>query len=114
MNCPRGPRVGKYRVDVESFERTGVRALEEAIDREGCIVIDEIGKMELCSKGFPQIVMQVFDSDHPVLATIPLFKNPFLNQLRARDDVALIELTATNRDELPDRLIGTLMRDVGS
>ena len=36
-----GPRVGKYGVDIDSFEEIGVAALVEAMGREGCVVIDE-------------------------------------------------------------------------
>lgn len=103
-----GPRVGKYRVDVAAFESIGVKALSEALHRRGTVIIDEIGKMELCSEAFQQAVTEVMDSDHPVLATIPIHRHPFLVKLRRRGDVTLIELTTANRDELPLRLLELL------
>ena len=93
-----GPRVGKYRVDVAAFERLGVKALSEALRRRGTVIIDEIGKMELCSEAFQQAVTEVMGSDHPILATIPTHRHPFLEKLRRRGDVTLIELTTANRD----------------
>jgi nucleoside-triphosphatase len=103
-----GPRVGKYGVDVPSFERIGVAALEAARRRAGCIVIDEIGKMELFSQRFREVATDILDSARTVLATLPVHKHPFLNQLRHRADIDLIEVTPSNRDDLPRRLLETL------
>jgi len=104
------PRVGRYGVDIASFERIGVAALREALRREGCIIIDEIGKMELFSEAFREVVTEVFDSDRPVLGTIPLHRRPFLDRLRGRDDMTLIEITPSNRSALPERLIEMLSK----
>ena len=102
------PRVGRYGVDIASFERIGVTALREGLLRDGCIIIDEIGKMELFSDAFREAVTEVFDSAHPVLASIPLHSRPFLDRLRERPDVTLIEITPSNRSALPERLAGML------
>ena len=103
-----GPRVGKYRVDVASFERIGVQALREGMGREGCIIIDEIGKMEMCSHSFTELVAEIMEGDRPVVATIPAFRHPFLDRLRERGEVELIEVTASNREGLADRLVDLL------
>ena len=103
-----GPRVGKYGVDLAAFDRVGVTALHEALRREGCIVIDEIGKMELCSQAFREVVTEVLDSDHPVLGTVAVSGHPFLSALRRRSDLTFVEVTPANRDELPQRLLELL------
>ncbi|MHC4717543.1 MAG: NTPase [Planctomycetota bacterium] len=108
VDRPGRPRVGRYGVDVAAFDRVGVAALRAALGREGCVVIDEIGKMELCSAAFREAVAAVMDSDRPVLATIPVFRNPFLDALRGRDDVTVVELTLSNRDALPARVSALL------
>ncbi len=108
VGCKGPARVGKYGVDVSSFERIGVAAMERSMDRDGCVVIDEIGKMELFSNKFRAVVEEIMDSRDSVLATIPVYRNPFLNTLRQRSDVKLIEVTVSNRDALPDRLIEML------
>ncbi|MCJ7543814.1 MAG: NTPase [Phycisphaerae bacterium] len=102
------PRVGKYGVDVTSFDRIGVAALWEAIHRRGCILIDEIGKMELCSKSFQDAVTAAMNAELPLLATVPAYAHPFLDTLRTRQDVTVIEVMAANRDELPARLVELL------
>src|SRR5215472_2695325 len=45
-------RVGKYTVDVSTFERLALPAWQDAILHRQMAVIDEIGKMELTSKLF--------------------------------------------------------------
>ena len=102
------PRVGKYGVDVASFDRIGVNALRESMGRQGCIIIDEIGKMELCSRAFEDAVTAAMDSDHPLLGTIPAYPLVFLEGLRRRGDVTVIEVTASNRDGLAPRLVELL------
>lgn len=101
---PRGPRVSKYRVDVTAFERVGVAAVREALAREGWIVIDEVGKMELCSEAFPAVVTEALDARQPVLATVAAHRHPFLDAIRRRDDVQVIEVTPENREGLPEQL----------
>lgn len=104
-----GPRVGRYRVDLASFESVGVGALRQAMAREGCVVIDEIGKMEAFSQGFRAAVTELFDSGRAFLASIAVHDHPFLNGLRERPGVTLIEALRENRDALPARLVEMLI-----
>lgn len=97
-------RVGPYGVNIEDIEGIGVRALEEALENSGCIVIDEIGSMELFSEAFQQCVLRCLDAPTPVLGTIQKKKTPFLNSIRSRQDVNLIEVTAANRDDVPSTI----------
>ncbi len=108
VDRPGRPRVGKYGVDVDAFDRVGVAALRKALARPGLIVIDEIGKMELCSKAFREVVTEVMDSERCVLATIPVYRLSFVDALRRRPEVSTLKLTAANRDELPERLLALL------
>lgn len=100
-------RVGRYGVDLESFERVALPAL--AIPEADLIVIDEIGKMECFSHAFQQAVQQALDGPLPVLGTIGRGGTPFMRSVRGRGDVQLIEVTRANRRELPGRLAQTLI-----
>ena len=98
-------RVGKYGVNVEEFESVGVKALEDALVREGVVIIDEIGKMELFSDLFRQMLVRVFESPHPVIATIRKKKNPFVATLKNRPDTIVFEVTTHNRDALTGEIV---------
>ncbi len=101
-------RVGKYGVDVEAFERVGVAALQMALLRKGCVVLDEIGKMELCCRRFREVVKEALAAQNPVLASVPMFRHPFLDALRSRPGATLIHVTHANREKLPATLAGRL------
>lgn len=107
-----GPRVGKYGVDLATFERIGVAGLEQAIEQADVILVDEIGKMELFSQRFRQAIVVALDSDKPVLATVMARPDPFVDALKARADVRLLEVTPLNRDRLADELAAALMSHI--
>jgi nucleoside-triphosphatase len=63
-------RVGKYGVDIASFEKSVVTVLDiEQKDAE-LFIIDEIGRMECLSEKFVRAIPQLFASDRSVLATV--------------------------------------------
>jgi nucleoside-triphosphatase len=95
-----GPRVSKYRVDVESFEKVALPALERALKECEVIVIDEIGAMELFSLKFKQKVHEVLTSDKVVLAT--LHRN-YVTAYQRYGEV--IEVTSQNRNKLPQQVL---------
>jgi len=109
-----GPRVGKYRVDVPGFERIGVAGLERALHKSSVILIDEIGKMELFSERFKEIVNQCLDSEKLVLATVMARSHPLVDGLKRRSDVELLEVTMGNREQLASTLIKKVMSQCAS
>ncbi len=101
-------RVGKYRVDLEVLEKVGVQALEQALERGQVVVIDEIGKMELHSRRFRQVVLRVMESDCPVIATVTRRDTAFTRRLKEHPGAVLLEVTRENRDELPEEVLEML------
>ena len=74
-------RVGKYGVDVDSFEKLAIPDLEAGLDQQSLIIIDEIGKMELFSKRFKDLLIQILESEQSFLATIMYKPHPFCDRL---------------------------------
>lgn len=100
-------RVGKYGVDLNVLERIGVPAIEKAINDEeiDVIIIDEIGKMEMLSEKFCEVVTDALDSDKPILVTLhKKSRTPLLQDIRRRDDIRILEVTAVNRNLLPYKI----------
>lgn len=105
----KGPRVGRYGVNVESFERIGVRALEAGLADPGVLlVVDELGKMEFHSERFLKLLPRVFAAPNPLLGAILERRHPVADRYRGAEGVAVIEVTAGNRGELPGELVGRL------
>jgi len=98
-------RVGKYGVRPDNLKDT-IHELLWTINNEksACILIDEIGKMELFAPGFEEMILAAFNSDLPVIATIQAKPHPFCDSFKKRPDVKLIKVSTQNRDTLPERL----------
>lgn len=94
-----GPRLGKYRVDVESFERVALNALDFAVKECDFCCIDELGKMEFFSKKFKEKIYEILNSDKKVIAC--LHRN-FVGEFRKYGKV--IEVITENRDKLPEEI----------
>jgi nucleoside-triphosphatase len=98
VGLPSHVRVGRYGVDVEALERVGLEAVRRALEAGRVVVIDEIGKMEMASPAFCELVVRALDSPSPVLATIHAHPHPFTDAIKRRPDIRLFELTPANRD----------------
>ena len=103
VSLPGPPRVSKYGVDLNAFERVALPALA-ASARADVFVIDELGKMELASRRFCESVSRLFDGDVPVVATVHLFSHPFTDALKDRAEVERFRVTPKTRDTLPTQL----------
>jgi nucleoside-triphosphatase len=103
------PRVGRYGVDLEEFERLALPALESPAD---VVLIDELGKMELASERFREAVLALFDSDVPIAATVHTFRHPFTDALKRRRGASTIRLSAANRDRLPSEVAERLLAGI--
>jgi nucleoside-triphosphatase len=101
------PRVGRYGVDLDAFERLALPALRGAKDA-AVLVIDELGKMELASESFRDAVSTVFDGALPTVATVQAARHPFTDALKADSAVDTLGVTRANRDALPQQLAARL------
>jgi nucleoside-triphosphatase len=102
-----GPRVGRYGVDLEAFERIALPTLDD-VPAGSVLVIDELGKMELASERFRAAVGFLFDADIPIVATVHAHRHPFTDALKGRDDVEVRRVTRANRDALPEQILAIL------
>ncbi len=97
-------RVSRYRVDIDSLDRVGVSALNQAVKEQRLVVIDEIGKMELFSTNFRKAVMQIINSGNKVLGTIMSSPNPEADAIKHQPQVKLITVTRTNHHRVLEEL----------
>lgn len=91
--------VGKYGVNIEDIDRIAVPSIIPKAPNE-IVVIDEIGKMECFSPLFRKTISEVLDSNHPVIGSIALRGNRFIEGIKRRSDIHIVHLTERNRDIL--------------
>jgi len=92
-------RVGKYGVSLLDIDGIAVPSMMPSISDE-LVVIDEIGKMECFSKLFKKTLEGVLDSNRPVIGSIAMKGDRFIQKIKERSDVLLVTVTPQNRDEL--------------
>jgi nucleoside-triphosphatase len=106
VNQPNGPRIGKYKVNIDDLEKIGATAIINATRTADAIVIDEIGPMELNSLAFRQAVTEAINSKKPVVATIHYkATDPLVRQIKTQENAGTFEVTLENRDNLHNIII---------
>lgn len=91
--------IRRYGVSIENIEKIAIPSIIP-IDTN-IIILDEIGKMECFSKKFIDATIQALDSDNIVIGTITFGGTDFIQEVKKRSDIEIIEVTLENRDELP-------------
>jgi len=101
-------RVGRYGVDIDTFEAIGVESIRKAISTNELIIIDEIGRMELFSRKFREVVLEALKTRR-VIATIKKGKGGFIDEIKSRKDVRVLEVNLENRKTLSSELAKTVI-----
>ncbi len=99
-----GVRVGPYTVNVSVLEDVAVPVIRRAMQHALILFLDELGRMELCSPVFAQVVQEAFDRGPSIVATGSVAPLPLLNALKRRKDVELIPLSPANREAVEEEL----------
>ena len=94
-------KVGKYGVCIDDLENIAVPSMTPD-SRDTLVVIDEIGKMECFSSLFKKRLLEILDTHPLVLATIAKKGDSFMEKIKRREDLRLVEVTPNNRDSLVD------------
>jgi nucleoside-triphosphatase len=95
----RGPRVGRYTVDVAALE-TVCDVLDPGADVDA-VVIDEIGRMECLSSAFVAAARRALSGPVPVLGTVAVAGGGFIAEAKRMPGVEVVALSRENRERLP-------------
>ncbi len=103
---PGSPRVSKYAVDLPSFENTAVDALKQALRQpDVLLVIDEVGKMELLSEEFCQLLAGIMKHNRELLATAPQrSSDPLVQKLKHDPRTRLWQVKRSCFDRVEEEL----------
>jgi nucleoside-triphosphatase len=101
VNLSGAHRVGRYRVDVATFEELVLPELARPCD---VTLVDEIGKMECFSARFIDALRGVLNRATPVVSTIAISGGGFIAEVKRRPDAEVLQVKHRNREELPQQL----------
>jgi nucleoside-triphosphatase len=105
VNQEKGPRLGKYRVNLKDLDAIGSAALIEALHDCDVVAVDEIGPMELFSESFREAVRRVLESRKLVIAIVHWkAQDRLINDARNMADAETITVTTENRESLSQTL----------
>jgi nucleoside-triphosphatase THEP1 len=107
------PTVGRYSIDVEGFEALVLPNLDPGTNPADLYVIDEIGRMELLSRKFRDKIIDLLAQPTNLLATIARRGIGFVEQIKGRNDIELIEVTRKNRDPLREEIQRRIRAELG-
>ena len=96
---------GSYEINHDAFDIFAPSLIDTDCDY---VIIDELGKFEKKSENLKYAVNNAFDSPCHVVASIRLDAAGWMQELKARDDVLLINLNEENRDSLPEYVVRKL------
>ena len=100
-------RVGKYGVNLKDIDSIAVPSMIP-IKKDEIVVIDEIGKMECFSLKFREALTAVLDSLNWVIGSIAQKGDAFIQGIKERADVTVINVTPKNRDILIHELLSLI------
>lgn len=98
--------LGSYSVFIKEFEEMLDDFQKEEKSEEDLIIIDEIGKMELFSHKFQNLIKELFSSSFPIIATIGLnLKHDLKEELLKNPDMTLLRLNRNNQEKVFEKII---------
>jgi nucleoside-triphosphatase len=98
-------KVSKYGVNIDGINKIIDKFLE-TFESSDFAIVDEIGKMELLSEKFREIIEMILNSNKKVIASITLAKDPFIERIKRRKDVEIFYLERKNFDQIFNEILG--------
>jgi nucleoside-triphosphatase len=96
---------------VSLYGDTDIKGFEQLIEdifsrgkKTGLYIIDEIGKMECKSKKFSKLIIELLNSDKPVIASVAEKGTGIINDIKKLDNITLYKITPHNRDQTLKKL----------
>lgn len=106
VNQKHGPRIGKYRVNLEDLDNVGAEAIANAVENADVVAIDEIGPMELHSERFKEAVKKAVESRKLVIGTVHWKeRDRLIQKINAREDAETYMVTYENRGNLHEIIV---------
>jgi len=106
-----GYRVGKYFVKIESIDEIVIR-LKNMQPEPKLYLIDEIGKMESFSPTFRNWVEDLIKCKTPIIASIAIRGNQWIESVKKIAGFQTMELTPKNRDGVAKELQNEISKSI--
>lgn len=113
VNWGKGPRLGKYCINLDDIQRIAVGAIKHAIGEADVIVVDELGPMELHSSPFILAIEMALATPTPIIGTIhKRASHHLVAAIKANKANEILEVTYETRDNLPRSLVQRIEAEI--
>ncbi len=108
INLYNGPRIGRYYVNINDIERIAIPAIKKSLEEADLTVIDEIGPMELLSKKFYNLIIEILSIDKSILCVI---HKSLVKEFSLKfPNIPIFEITEENRSFIANKILNYLLR----
>lgn len=90
------------------FETIGVDMLEKSLKYRNIIIMNKIGFVETGAERFIDEVIKIFDSPKPVLGIMKNRQCSYINNIKSRDDVIIMDVDNDNYDVIKEKSLKIL------
>ncbi len=106
-------RIGRYGMDISSFENVALKSVRDSLKSKKITVIDEVGFMQMLSVPFQQMIYSVVsENNHVVVGTIPLDSHPEIDRIKRLPGINIIVLNEDNRDFITEAVVEDILKVV--
>jgi nucleoside-triphosphatase len=104
-------RVGRYGVEINTFENIALKAVRLSLDTKRITVIDEIGFMQMLSVPFQEMIHEVVSSSqHNILGTICVDTHPEIDKIKELTGIKLYAMNEENRNLTTEVMTNDILR----
>ena len=104
-------KLGRYHIFLEEFENLISKLEDIVFHKRELLVIDEIGKMELFSRKFQNLITEFFHSDIKIIATIgQKIQHSLKDSLLKIPDIVVFSLSRQNQQEIFEKIIAIIAK----
>ncbi|MFC5653706.1 nucleoside-triphosphatase [Paenibacillus solisilvae] len=111
VNSTSTARVGRYGVDIDSFEKIALRAVQDSLKLKKVTVIDEVGFMQMLSIPFQRMIHDIVSSArHIILGTVCVDRHPEIDKIKELPGIKLYSLNEENRNSITEAVTADIIK----
>tara|TARA_B100000029_G_scaffold230656_1_gene228140 strand:- start:62030 stop:62572 length:543 start_codon:yes stop_codon:yes gene_type:complete len=113
VNRKTGPRLQKFRINLENIDNYLIKELENSSSKADLIIIDMIGPMELFSTKFCELTSKLLEQDKKILCAIQTkYNHPIIKEIKKMRNVKLYDLNEKHKVEVIDDIYNNIIEKI--
>ena len=112
VNKKTGPRLQKFRIDLENIDNYLIKELHDSSLKTDLIIIDMIGPMELFSRKFCELIETLLKQDKKILCAIQTkYNHPIIKEIKELESSEIYDLNEKHKVEVIDSIYKSIIEE---